>query len=98
MAENLTLKEKSKLRKQTGLFIIEGKREILLAIKGCYKLESLYYCTDLFSAAEAAALISYATNKDGQTIEGNQDSPQSITDTWVFEKLENFGSFSILRW
>ncbi len=56
------LKEKSKLRKQTGLFIIEGKREISLAIKGCYKLESLYYCTDLFSAAEAAALISYATN------------------------------------
>ena len=30
------LKEKSKLRKQTGLFIVEGKREISLAIKGCY--------------------------------------------------------------
>tara|TARA_B110000003_G_C16634838_1_gene527992 strand:- start:1634 stop:2437 length:804 start_codon:yes stop_codon:yes gene_type:complete len=56
------LKEKSKLRKQTGLFIIEGKREISLAIKGCYKLESLYYYTDLFSAAKAAALKSYATN------------------------------------
>jgi len=34
-------------------------------------------------------IISYATNKDGQTIEGNQDSPQSITDTWVFEKSIN---------
>ena len=34
-------------------------------------------------------IISYATTKDGQTIEGNQDSPQSITDTWVFEKSIN---------
>ena len=34
-------------------------------------------------------IISYATDKDGQTIEGNQDSPQSITDTWVFEKSIN---------
>ena len=53
------LKEKSKLRKQTGLFIIEGKRELSLAIKGNYTLETLYYYADLFSAAEAAALEIY---------------------------------------
>jgi len=53
------LKEKSKLRKQTGLFIIEGKREVSLAIKGNYTIETLYYYADLFSAAEAAALGAY---------------------------------------
>jgi TrmH family RNA methyltransferase len=53
------LKEKSKLRKQTGLFIIECKREVSLAIKGSYRLETLYYYADLFSAAEAAALEPY---------------------------------------
>jgi len=53
------LKEKSKLRKQTGLFIIEGKREVSLAIKGDYTIETLYYYADLFSAAEAAALGAY---------------------------------------
>ena len=53
------LKEKSKLRKQTGLFIIEGKRELSLAIKGNYTLETLYFYADLFSAAEAAALEIY---------------------------------------
>ena len=53
------LKEKSKLRKQTGLFIIEGKREVSLAIKGNYTLETLYYYADLFSASEAAALEAY---------------------------------------
>ena len=36
--ELVQLKEKSKLRKQTGKFIIEGRREISLAIKGSYKL------------------------------------------------------------
>ena len=53
------LKEKSKLRKQTGLFIIEGKREVSLAVKGNYTIETLYYYADLFSAAEAAALGAY---------------------------------------
>jgi|TARA_B110000971_G_scaffold202329_1_gene221971 TrmH family RNA methyltransferase len=55
----IQLKEKSKLRKQTGLFIIEGKREVSLAIKGNYTLETLYYYADLFSASEAAALEPY---------------------------------------
>ena len=53
------LKEKSKLRKQTGLFVIEGKRELSLAIKGNYKIDTLYYYTDLFSASEAASLEIY---------------------------------------
>ena len=53
------LKEKSKLRKQTGLFVIEGKREVSLAIKGNYKIETLYYYADLFSASEAASLEPY---------------------------------------
>ena len=31
-------------------------------------------------------IISYAIDKNDQTIEGNQDSPQSIIDSWVFER------------
>ena len=53
------LKEKSKLRKKTGLFVIEGKRELSLAIKGNYTIETLYYYADLFSASEAASLGVY---------------------------------------
>jgi TrmH family RNA methyltransferase len=53
------LKEKSKLRKQTGLFVIEGKRELSLAIKSSYRIETLYYYPNLFSAAEAASLKPY---------------------------------------
>ena len=57
--ELVQLKEKSKLRKQTGKFIIEGRREISLAIKGSYKLETIYYCEGLFSANEVTALYPY---------------------------------------
>jgi TrmH family RNA methyltransferase len=53
------LKEKSKLRKKTGLFVIEGKRELSLAIKGNYSIETLYYYPDLFSASEASSLEIY---------------------------------------
>ena len=53
------LKEKSKLRKQTGLFVIEGKRELSLAIKGNYTIETLYYYAGLFSESEAASLEIY---------------------------------------
>ena len=55
----IQLKEKSRARKKTGLFTIEGKRELSLAIKGNYKIETLFYFPDLFSAAEAKALSNY---------------------------------------
>ncbi len=38
------LKEKSRLRKKTGQFVIEGKRELELAVAGGYALETLFIC------------------------------------------------------
>ena len=51
------LKEKSKVRKKEKLFIIEGKREISLAIQGGYNISQLYYCTSIISYEEVLALI-----------------------------------------
>ena len=42
------LQEKARARKQLGTFIIEGKREIELAIKGNYEIETLLFCNDFF--------------------------------------------------
>ncbi len=53
------LKEKSRERKKTGLFLIEGKRELSLAIKGNYTIETLLFYPDLFSESEANALSHY---------------------------------------
>lgn len=41
------LQEKAKARKQTGTFLIEGKREIELALKGNYEIETILYCNEL---------------------------------------------------
>ena len=43
------LKDKSRERKKTGLFLIEGQREIRLALKGGFGLESILYYPELFS-------------------------------------------------
>jgi TrmH family RNA methyltransferase len=53
------LKEKSRVRKKTGQFLIEGKREVSLAIKGGYQIETLLFFPDLFSESEAKAMGSY---------------------------------------
>lgn len=46
------LKEKSRERKKFGLFIIEGTREITLALKGNYTLKSILFYAELFSAED----------------------------------------------
>ena len=46
------LQEKSKVRKQTGTFLIEGKREIELALKGGYELETILFLPEIISEKE----------------------------------------------
>jgi TrmH family RNA methyltransferase len=46
------LQDKAKTRKQTGTFLMEGKREIELAVKGGYQLETILFLPDLISEKE----------------------------------------------
>lgn len=57
------LQEKSKVRKNTGTFIIEGRREVSLALIGNFKIQTVLFCSDYISEHEIATLI-----KDSQTI------------------------------
>ena len=50
------LQEKAKTRKQTGTFLIEGQREIMLAQKGGYELETILFLPDLISETEIRQL------------------------------------------
>lgn len=43
------LQEKSKARKQTGTFLIEGLREIELALKGGFVIETILFLSDFIS-------------------------------------------------
>ncbi|WP_445955284.1 TrmH family RNA methyltransferase [Yeosuana sp.] len=56
------LKDKSRERKKTGLFLIEGEREISLAIKGGYELESILFYPELFSLEQLNELTNQQIN------------------------------------
>lgn len=56
----IQLQEKAKSRKQSGNFLIEGKREIELAIKGNYELETVLYLPELISAEQLTKITQNA--------------------------------------
>ncbi|PBI84506.1 23S rRNA (uridine(2479)-2'-O)-methyltransferase [Flavobacterium sp. ACN2] len=68
------LQEKSKARKQTGTFLIEGQREISLAIKGGYEIETVLFLPELVSESEINKLI----QNSFQIIEINKEVYQKL--------------------
>ena len=65
--ELIQLKEKSRVRKKTGRFLIEGLREISLAIKGSYEIETILADFSIISESEIEHLVS--NNKNIEIIE-----------------------------
>ena len=57
------LKEKSRVRRKEKLFIIEGKREITLAIQGGYEVTQLYYCLSIINSKDVLSIITTFKNK-----------------------------------
>ena len=52
----LKLQEKSRERKKLGLFVVEGQREISLALKGKYNINTLLFCPDYISIVKVREL------------------------------------------
>jgi TrmH family RNA methyltransferase len=61
--ELLKLQEKSRERKKKGLFIVEGKREISLAISANYEFDTILYFEDLISEQEILHLFNTNVNR-----------------------------------
>ena len=53
----LVLKEKSRERKKSGLFILEGERELQLALKGKYEVITLFFYAGLISVDDILELL-----------------------------------------
>ena len=68
------LQEKAKSRKQSGSFLIEGQREISLAIKGGYALETILFLPELISENEIKKII----NSPVEFIEINKEVYQKL--------------------
>lgn len=67
------LQEKAKARKQFGTFLMEGQREISIAIKGGYQIETVLFLPEICTEKEASQLVPNA-----ELIEINKE---------VFQKL-----------
>jgi TrmH family RNA methyltransferase len=67
------LQEKAKARKQTGTFLMEGQREISIAIKGGYQIETVLFVPEICTEKQASQLAPTA-----ELIEINKE---------VFQKL-----------
>ncbi|HMI07353.1 MAG TPA: RNA methyltransferase [Flavobacterium sp.] len=77
------LQEKARSRRQTGTFLIEGQREISLAVKGGYEIETVLFYPELISDTSVSQLVQQSqinklTNSQIPLIEINRE---------VFEKL-----------
>ncbi len=61
--EIVQLQEKSRVRKKTGLFFIEGQRETRLAIDGGYTLEKILFCEEIISKNQIDQLVESIKNQ-----------------------------------
>ena len=57
------LKEKSRVRKKEGLFVIEGQRELSLALEGGYIITQLYYCSSIITSETIDAILNKVQDK-----------------------------------
>lgn len=48
----LALQEKSKERRRKGLFVVEGRRELLHCIEAGYKPYAVFFCSEIISTAD----------------------------------------------
>jgi TrmH family RNA methyltransferase len=68
------LQEKARARRQSGTFLIEGLREIELALEGGYELDTLLFFPELISEAQ----INKLSNQKIPTIAINKDVYQKL--------------------
>ncbi|MFA5184797.1 MAG: RNA methyltransferase [Patescibacteria group bacterium] len=64
LVKNLVRLQKSGARKKQGLFLIDGRREIELALRSGWEIATLVYCPELLDGqAEGAKQLGLATEK-----------------------------------
>ncbi|ATA68697.1 rRNA methyltransferase [Capnocytophaga cynodegmi] len=74
----ILLREKSRNRKKEGVFIVEGEREIKLAIQGNYIFETILFQKEIFSQDKVKLLLS-KVNKEAQIISISKEVYEKLT-------------------
>lgn len=67
LKEVVQLLEKSKVRRERGLFVVEGVREVAACIKNGYRVKSLFFNGSLFSSPQIEELVNLAAGSGNGT-------------------------------
>ncbi|MGB3592416.1 MAG: RNA methyltransferase [Nonlabens sp.] len=76
------LQRKSKARKQEGLFMVEGRREVELALKSGFQFTKLLFCPEIIGSSHAIDIDTWL-NEIGE----NQNTELIEVSKEVYEKL-----------
>ena len=60
----LLLQEKSKARREQGLFVVEGQRELEHCLEGGFQVKTVFVCPEILSSTEGALLPSKKNKAD----------------------------------
>jgi TrmH family RNA methyltransferase len=82
--ELFQLKEKSRNRKKSGQFLIEGQREISLAIKGGYAIETILFFSELFPEEQ---INTFPLRRNAQRANGTKQINTIEISKEVYQKL-----------
>ena len=74
----LLLQEKSKARKEQGLFVVEGRRELEHCLEAGFKVRTVFYCPEIIDSSDPE-IIDSADNYFLRRCSKNQFSAESST-------------------
>jgi TrmH family RNA methyltransferase len=75
----LALQEKARLRKEMGLFVVEGRRELEHCVRAGFEIDTLFYCPEVLGLAvgPSSAICYSALTRHADPFRANADeSPQ----------------------
>ena len=80
----LTLQDKSRERKKQGLFVVEGRRELLHCIQAGYVPHTIFFCPDIIEDKDKAEIMQAIERQHADGVSGklplNIEIPQTIYD------------------
>lgn len=72
----LALQEKARLRKEMGLFVVEGRRELEHCVRAGFEIDTLFYCPEILGAAADLGLHLPGTGPHSANAQSGGSQPE----------------------
>ena len=79
----LALQEKSRLRREKGLFVVEGRRELEHCLEAGYQINTLFVCPEILALTDETPLLRSLLDSGSQPATGCHARPDRASD--IFE-------------